>query len=177
MSYVANIGILDTTVQRKPETQNIRKLVDASGSLVSAPAVFNSTRVTSNRATVASVTAETAARIAADSTLTTSASTNATNITNNTNQALLLAATDPESLIHGTVTTTNASGLITSAPVVWPDTATGTLTQTANATRPSLADSYVVTHVLSGTTKTYTQSAVTRDASGNITVIPAIVVS
>jgi hypothetical protein len=83
-----------------------------------------------------------------------------------------LLARDPESLFVGTVTR-DANGAPTSAPVTWPDGTTGTYTGTPSATFPGSIDAYTITK---GAT-TYTQPAVTRDASGNITNQPAIVVS
>jgi hypothetical protein len=83
----------------------------------------------------------------------------------------LALARDPSQLFVGTVTYTN--GAPTSAAVVWPDGVTGTYTGTPSVTFPGSIDSYTITH---GTT-TYTQPAVTRDASGNVTNQPAIVES
>jgi len=80
-------------------------------------------------------------------------------------------ARDPSQLFVGTVTLTD--GAPTSAAIVWPDGVVGVYTGTPSATFPGSIDSYTLTH---GTT-TYTQPAVTRDASGNITNQPAIVVS
>jgi hypothetical protein len=80
-------------------------------------------------------------------------------------------ARTPEVLFVGTITYT--SGAPTGAAVVWPDGVTGTYTGTPSVTFPGSIDAYTITH---GTT-TYTQPAVTRDASGNITDQPAITVS
>jgi len=80
-------------------------------------------------------------------------------------------ARDPSQLFVGTVTYT--SGAPTSAAVTWPDGSAGVYTGTPSATFPGSIDSYTLTH---GAT-TYTQPAVTRDASGNITNQPAIVLS
>ena len=84
-----------------------------------------------------------------------------------TNYALL--ARTPEALISGPITLTN--GAPTSAAVTWPDGTAGTFTGTPSATFPGSLDSYTITY---GTTRTYTQPTVTRDASGNITNQPAI---
>jgi len=81
----------------------------------------------------------------------------------------LLLARDPESLFVGTVTR-DTNGAPTSAAVVWPDNVTGVYTGTPSSAFPGSIDAYTITH---GTT-TYTQPAVTRDASGNITNQPAI---
>ena len=86
--------------------------------------------------------------------------------------ALQLART-PEAIIVGTITR-DANQAPTSAGVVWPDGKTGTYTGTPSATFPGAIDSYTVTY---GTTRTYTQPAVTRNASGNITTQPAITIS
>lgn len=85
-------------------------------------------------------------------------------------QNLQLART-PEAIMVGAITLTD--GAPTIAGVVWPDGITGTYTGTPSVTFPGSIDSYTITH---GTT-TYTQPAVTRDASGNITNQPAIVLS
>ena len=70
--------------------------------------------------------------------------------------------------------TRNANNVITTASIVWPDGATGTFTtDTINATFNAI-DAWHATHILSGTTKTVTQTAVTRNASGAVTAQPAI---
>jgi len=79
-----------------------------------------------------------------------------------------LLARDPSQLWDGVVT--YADGAPTSAAVLWPDGTAGVYTGTASVTFPGSIDAYTITH---GTT-TYTQPAVTRDASGNITLQPAI---
>ena len=81
----------------------------------------------------------------------------------------LQLARDPWALIVGAVTLT--AGAPTSAAVVWPDGTTGTYTGIPSATFPGSIDAYTITY---GTTRIYTQPAVTRDASGNITNQPAI---
>ena len=80
-------------------------------------------------------------------------------------------ARDPWALFTGTITYTN--GAPTSAAVTWPDATTGVYTGTPSSAFPGSIDAYTITK---GST-TYTQPAVTRDASGNITSQPAIVVS
>ena len=84
----------------------------------------------------------------------------------------LQLARDPWSLFSGTIT--YADGAPTSAAVLWPDGTTGVYTGTPSATFPGSIDAYTITY---GTTRTYTQPTVTRDASGNITIQPAITVS
>ncbi len=95
--------------------------------------------------------------------------------------ALVALARDPASLFGGAVTR-NADGAPTSAVVKWPDKVSGayvdgTYSGTASTSFPGSIDSYTITRV--GTpTKTYTQPAVTRDATtGLITNRPAITVS
>lgn len=85
-------------------------------------------------------------------------------------------ARTPDVLIAGAVTR-NSDGAATSAPVVWPDGTAGTYTATTLSTAfPGAVDAYTVTYGLP-VTKTYTQPAVTRDANGAATAVPAIVVS
>lgn len=83
----------------------------------------------------------------------------------------LQAARTPEDYWTGVRTLTD--GAVTSAAFLWPDGIAGTYTGTPSVTFPGSIDSYTITH---GAT-TYTQPAVTRDASGNITNQPAIVLS
>lgn len=83
----------------------------------------------------------------------------------------LQAARTPEDYLTGVRTLTD--GAVTSAAFLWPDGITGTFTGTPSVAFPGSLDSYTITH---GTT-TYTQPAVTRDASGTITNQPAIVLS
>lgn len=84
----------------------------------------------------------------------------------------LAYALDP---LVATVTSQAASGAALGGTVRWPDGATGTFAIVRNGD-DSVA-SYVVTHVLSGTTTTYTQPTITRDANGVQTNRPAITVS
>lgn len=71
--------------------------------------------------------------------------------------------------------TRDSDGVITTASIVWPDASTGTFTRTTKNATFLTIDAYTVTHVSSG--KTITQSAVTRDASGNVTAQPALTVA
>lgn len=92
-----------------------------------------------------------------------------------------LAAT-PDLMASGAVshgTSLGSSGAATGFNVVWPgDGATGVYTGTESTVTPGAVDSYTVTHVLVGVTKTYTQPAVTRDpSSGAVTNRPAITVA
>jgi hypothetical protein len=89
--------------------------------------------------------------------------------------ALVQLARDPSQLFSGSVTS-DGNGAPTSASVVWPDGVTGVYSGTASGTFPGAVDSYTLTR--SGApTITYTQPAVTRDASGYITNRPAITVA
>ncbi|QTF82274.1 hypothetical protein SEA_ZIGGYZOO_30 [Gordonia phage ZiggyZoo] len=83
-------------------------------------------------------------------------------------------ARTPDSLIAGAVTR-NGDGVVTSAPVVWPDGTPGTYTTTAiHAT--GAVNGYTITYGLPAT-KTFTQPTITRDSSGAATNVPAMVVS
>src|SRR5689334_1164667 len=86
-------------------------------------------------------------------------------------------AAQPESLISGAITRDSNDAAI-EAPVVWPDGDTGVYKATTVSTSfPGAVDAYTITKVKGETTKTYTQSAVTRDASGAVTNRPAISVA
>lgn len=91
-------------------------------------------------------------------------------------QSLTQLARDPESLFSGAVTR-DANGAATSAVVKWPDGVDGNYSGTASTSFPGSVNSYTITRV--GTpTKTYTQPAVTRDATtGLVTNRPPITVS
>lgn len=85
-------------------------------------------------------------------------------------------ARTPELLIAGAITR-DANGAATTAPVVWPDGTVGTYTaDTLSATFLGAVDAYHISYG-SPVTKTYTQPAITRDANGIITNLPAITVS
>lgn len=86
----------------------------------------------------------------------------------------LQAARDPEPMFTG-ARTYDAGGAVVASAVVWPDGAGGQYTGTASATFPDLVDSYTITRPLDS--RTYTQPAVTRNAAGNVTNRPPIVVS
>lgn len=91
-------------------------------------------------------------------------------------KALTALARDPESLFAGAITR-DANGAPTSAVIEWPDGVTGNYAGTASTTFPGSVSAYTVTRVGSPTV-TFTQPAVTRDAStGNVTNRPPIVVS
>lgn len=61
------------------------------------------------------------------------------------------------------------------ATVKWPDDSAGTFTATTINATFAVVDAYTITHTASGST--VTQSAVTRNAEGNVTVKPALTVS
>lgn len=83
-------------------------------------------------------------------------------------------AGDPGLIITGTITR-DSNGAATSATVTWPDGTTGTYTaDTVSSTFLGAVDAY---HITYGSTATYTQPLVTRDANGAVTVRPAIVIT
>jgi hypothetical protein len=72
--------------------------------------------------------------------------------------------------------TRNSSGVVTSAIVTYPDGKTGTFTATSFDNATGAINSWVATYD-NPVQYTFTQSAVTRDLSGAVTVQPAITVS
>ena len=86
------------------------------------------------------------------------------------------AAKNPDEIAVGAITR-SANGAATGFGVVWDDGATGVFVGTESTTAPGAIDSYTVTHVLGGVTTTYTQPALTRNASGAVTARPAMTVS
>ena len=90
--------------------------------------------------------------------------------------SLVQLARDPAQLFSGSVMS-DGDGAPTSATVAWPDGVTGVYSGTASVDFPGSVDSYTITRT--GTpTVTYTQPAVTRDATtGAITNRPSITVS
>lgn len=89
---------------------------------------------------------------------------------------LVNLARNPDLIIVGAITR-NSNGAATSAAVVWPDGTPGTYTaDTLSSAFPGAVDSYHVTYG-SPVTMTFTQPAVTRDSTGAVTALPAIVVS
>jgi hypothetical protein len=82
-----------------------------------------------------------------------------------------------DSILTGTITR-DSNGAATAATATWPDGATGAYSAlVVSSAFPGAVDSYNVTHVLGGTTITYTQPTVTRDANGAVTTRPAITVA
>lgn len=83
----------------------------------------------------------------------------------------------PESLFGGAVTY-DGNGAPTSAVVKWPGGEDGTYSGTASVSFPGSISAYTITRITNAGTVTYTQPAVTRDATtGNITNRPPITVS
>lgn len=88
----------------------------------------------------------------------------------------LYAGGDLEAMIVGAVTR-DSNDAATSAGVIWPDGTTGTYTATTVSTAfPGAVDAFTVTYV-GATTKTVTQPAVTRSASGAVTTRPVMTVA
>ena len=89
--------------------------------------------------------------------------------------ALLQLARDPSQLFAGAVTR-DSDGAPTSAVVKWPDGVDGTYSGTASATFPGAVSSYTITRYTTPIV-TFTQPAVTRNAAGEVTNRPPIVIS
>jgi len=81
-------------------------------------------------------------------------------------------AQTPDLIISGTINR-DANGVVTTANVTWPDTASGTYTTLSNDSTTGAVNSYSVTK---GST-TYTQPTMTRNSIGAVTTRPAIVVT
>jgi hypothetical protein len=81
-------------------------------------------------------------------------------------------AQTPDLIISGTINR-DANGVVTTANVTWPDTASGTYTTLSNDSTTGAVNSYSVTK---GST-TYTQPTMTRNSLGAVTNRPAIVVT
>jgi hypothetical protein len=93
--------------------------------------------------------------------------------------SLASLAAAPDQLAVGAITR-DANSAATGFTVEWPDGATGVFVGTASVIAAAIGaiDSYTVTHVLAGVTVTYTQPALTRNAtSGAVTVRPAMEVA
>jgi hypothetical protein len=76
-----------------------------------------------------------------------------------------------------TSATRNSNDVITTASIVWPNGATGTFTTDTINTTYNAIDAWHATHILNGTTKTVTQTAVTRNSNGAVTAQPVITIS
>ena len=74
-----------------------------------------------------------------------------------------------------TAATYDADNVITTATAKWPDGSAGVFTTTNKNVTWLAIDAFTITHTVAG--KTVTQAAVTRDASGNVTVKPALTVA
>lgn len=74
-----------------------------------------------------------------------------------------------------TAITYDSGGVVETATVLWPDGSTGVYTTTVKNTQFSAVDAFTITHADSG--KTVTQSAVTRNSTGAVTVKPTLTVS
>lgn len=88
---------------------------------------------------------------------------------------LKVFAKDFEMLLSGTITR-DANNVVTTSGVIWPDGSTGTFTATTVNSTFKCVDAYTVTYV-NGSTKTVTQPAVTRNASGYVTTYPVATVA
>lgn len=71
--------------------------------------------------------------------------------------------------------TFDSDNVITTATVKWPDGSAGTFTTVTKDATWLAINAYTITHTTSS--KTVTQTAVTRDGSGNVTVKPALTVA
>jgi hypothetical protein len=99
------------------------------------------------------------------------------NLESDLSAALVALARDPESLFAGAVQY-DVNGAPTSAVVKWPDGLDGTYSGTPSVSQPGAVSAYTITRVVGGTTVTYTQPAITRDATtGNVTNRPPIIVT
>lgn len=75
---------------------------------------------------------------------------------------------------QATSATYDASGIVSTATVVWPDGGTGTLTVTASSAEHGTVDGYNITHTERG--RRVTQPTVTRATDGTPTTVPALTV-
>jgi hypothetical protein len=85
-------------------------------------------------------------------------------------------AASPDLIASGAITR-STTGAATGFAVAWPDGATGTFAGTESTGFPGVIDAYTVTHTLAGVTRTYTQPALTRDATGAVTNRPSMTVA
>jgi hypothetical protein len=69
----------------------------------------------------------------------------------------------------------DSDNVVTTGSVVWPDESLGTFTVTSKNSTFLAIDAYTISHTTSG--KTVTQTTVTRDSNGNITVKPTLTVA
>lgn len=76
---------------------------------------------------------------------------------------------------EATSITRDSDGVVTTATVKWPDGSAGTLTTVTKNDTWLCVDAYTISHTDSS--KTVTQSAVTRNTNGEITTKPALTVA
>lgn len=89
----------------------------------------------------------------------------------------LALARNPELMMFGSITR-DANGTPTAASLIWPDGTIGVYAATAvSSLYPGSVDAYYVTYGYPTEINRYTQPAVTRDASGKVSILPAIVVT
>ena len=89
--------------------------------------------------------------------------------------ALSQLARDPSQLFAGSITT-DPWGSPVSASVLWPDGVTGVYSGTPSPTFRGAVDAYTITRTASPV-KTFTQPAASRDAKGNVTYRPPLIIS
>lgn len=89
-------------------------------------------------------------------------------------EARLVEITEAEGYQLSTITYDD-DGVVETATVLWPDGSAGVYTTTTKNATFLTVDAFTITH--SNSSKTVTQSAVTRDSSGRVTVKPALTVS
>lgn len=76
---------------------------------------------------------------------------------------------------EATSITRDSDGVATTATVKWPDGSAGTFTTTTKNSTWFCVDAYTITH--SDSSKTVTQSTVTRNSAGEVTTKPALTVA
>lgn len=86
-----------------------------------------------------------------------------------------MAARNPETIIVGALTY-DANKALVSAPVVWPDGVAGLLTGTPDLVHTDQLKSWAITYV-GPPAHLFTQPTITFDADGDVTNLPAIVVT
>lgn len=89
--------------------------------------------------------------------------------------SLARLAWNPDLLVVGTITR-DANGAATGSAVRWPDGSDGTYAGIPSLGTPGAVDAYTITYEGPDGTVTYTQPAVTRDASGAVTARPEMTV-
>ena len=159
----------------------------ATNAANSAASAATSATNASNSASAASTSATNANNSAnAASTSATNAAASATNASNAQTAAEVLLGTTSNIQLLGwayaqafaaTSVTRNVNNVITTASIVWPDGATGTLTTDIINTTFNTINAWHATHILNGVTKTVTQTAVTRNSSGAVIAQPVLTIS